>query len=112
MSKIAALSGRISGTLALLVLCVTPPAAQAASFNCNIADRPDEVLICQDGRLSALDERMSSLYFNLRNSLVGRERSRLEADQAAWLRARYSCGRDYGCIRGLYESRISELAHY
>ena len=103
------------GLAALTVLgtlTLSAGAAEAQSFNCNAADRPDEVLICQDPRLSALDQRMSSLYFRLRNSLVGAARERLEADQAAWLRQRFGCGRDFGCIRDLYQSRIAELSRY
>jgi uncharacterized protein len=40
------------------------------SFNCQTADRPDEVLICQSAELSALDERMSSLYYHAAKSAV------------------------------------------
>jgi len=102
--------------VALALLWAAIPAtatpAMAASFNCTIADKPDEVLICQNERLSSLDERMSSLYFRLRNSLAGRARDRLEAEQASWLQQRFACGRDYDCIRGLYESRIADLANY
>jgi len=94
------------------MLCLMPFAAQAASFNCNRADRPDEILICQNGQLSALDERLSSLYFRLRNSLGGSERRRLESDQARWLRQRFDCGRDFACIRDLYRDRITELGNY
>jgi uncharacterized protein len=43
--------------------------AQAASFNCRMATRPDEIVICQDQELSALDEQMASLFFELRNKL-------------------------------------------
>jgi uncharacterized protein len=95
-----------------LTLVEMPVVTQAASFNCNIAERPDEVLICQNDRLSALDERMSSLYFRLRNRLIGSERRQLEADQAAWLQDRFACGRDFPCIFNLYQGRISELANY
>jgi len=91
------------------MLPVLPMAAQAASFNCNIADRPDEVLICQNPELSGLDDQMSSLYFRLRNRLGGSARRLLESDQSAWLQRRFACGRDYGCIRRLYVYRISEL---
>ena len=100
-----------AGGLMVLMAWATPLAAQP-SYNCNMADRPDEVLICQSPQLSALDRRMSSLYFELRNSLGGRPRARLEEDQAIWLRQRFSCGRDYGCIQALYESRIAELLRY
>jgi hypothetical protein len=35
------------------------------------AKTPDEVLICQNSRLSTLDEQMSSVFFRLRNALSG-----------------------------------------
>jgi uncharacterized protein len=93
----------------LLAFTLAPLTAQAQSFNCKTADRPDEVLICQDSRLSALDERMSSMYFGLRNSLGGSAHLRLEADQVDWLRARMGCGRDYRCISSAYDRRIGQL---
>src|SRR5687767_9296270 len=93
-------------------LTVLPVTAEAQSFNCRAATRPDEVLICQNDRLSALDERMSSLYFRLRNQLVGGERRALEAEQSAWLRSRISCGRDFRCIERHYERRIAQLVNY
>ena len=43
--------------VAFMLLSTAMPAT-AASFNCAIADRPDEVLICQNERLSSLDERV------------------------------------------------------
>jgi uncharacterized protein len=100
----------IAGLLAIWTLSVMPAAAQ--SFNCNLASKPDEILICQNPQLGALDEKMSSLYFQIRNRLTGAARSRLEADQTAWLERRFGCGRDAGCIRSLYESRIAQLENY
>jgi hypothetical protein len=50
--------------------------------NCRTADRPDEVLICQDSRLSVLDERMSSIYYSLRDTLRGAEREALVSTAA------------------------------
>jgi uncharacterized protein len=92
-----------------LALALIPLTAQAQSFNCRTASLPDEVLICQNPRLSRLDERMASLYFTLRNSLAGAERRELEADQRRWLNSRIACGRDYGCILAHYERRIRVL---
>jgi uncharacterized protein len=86
--------------------------AEAQSFNCRYAKAADEVLICQSPRLAGLDERMSSIYFRLRNSLPGRQRASLEADQAAWLRGRQACGRDGSCIEDAYRRRIQELLSY
>jgi len=89
-----------------------PVAAQAQSFNCRTAERPDEILICQSPRLRELDEIMASLYFSLRNRLYGAARAELEASQSAWLRSRIGCGRDYGCIESHYRRRIRQLRNY
>jgi uncharacterized protein len=96
----------------LLLLVATPIAAQAQSFNCRYARTADEVLICEDASLGALDERMSSIYARLRNSLSGGTRATLEADQSTWLRSRMSCGRDADCIADAYRQRIRELQNY
>lgn len=100
----------------LAILCVLPfmttPAvgpAMAQSFNCRYAKAPDEVLICQNPRLSSLDEEMASAFFKLRRSLPVRGQARLDADQQAWLRARMSCGRDAECIEAAYARRIQQL---
>jgi uncharacterized protein len=89
-----------------------PVSAQSASFNCRLADKPDEVLICQSRELSVLDDRMSSLYFTLRNRLRGAQRSALEVQQTAWLRGRMACGRDYGCVLNAYNSQIQLLLNW
>jgi uncharacterized protein len=96
------------------MIAVLPPsfAVQAQSFNCRTADRPDEVLICQNARLSSLDEEMSSFYFRLRNALSGSERRALEAGQRRWLQSRINCGRDFDCIEALYERRLRFLHDY
>jgi uncharacterized protein len=98
--------------LPLVAGLLLPGAAEAQSFNCAYARSPDEVLICEDPRLSALDELLSSLYYRARNSSFGYERARLEADQAAWLRSRRACGRDGACIASAYRARIQELRAY
>jgi uncharacterized protein len=103
---------RIAFVLAIGLSSLVPLSAQAQSFNCRTANRPDEVMICQDRHLSSLDERMSSLYFTLRNRLGGAERRALEAAQTSWLESRFACGRDYGCIERRYDRRIDELNNY
>jgi uncharacterized protein len=98
--------------ITFLLLAATSFGARGQSFNCVTADRPDEVLICQNDRLSRRDERMSSLYFTLRNQLWGAERQALKASQRSWLQSRMDCERDYQCIEGLYEQRIVFLSNY
>src|SRR5262249_7653019 len=96
----------------LLVLCLVRSATYAQSFNCRFARPADEVLICQDDALSALDERMSNTYSRLRNRLYGLERRTLQTEQANWLRMRRDCGRDEVCIEDSYRQRIRELETY
>jgi uncharacterized protein len=103
---------KIAGMFGLVILALTPFAAQAQSFNCRYARSADEVLICQNARLGALDERLSGIYARLRNSLYGSARRGLEAEQASWLRSRRRCGRDAGCIASSYMQRIRELQAY
>src|SRR5208282_3363980 len=76
--------------------------AGAQSFNCNYAKAPDEVMICNSPALSRLDEQMSVMYFQTRNSLSGVARAQLQNDQAAWLRGRQMCGGDPDCIADAY----------
>jgi uncharacterized protein len=93
--------------LASLVLISS---AHAQSFNCRYARTPDEVAICEDARLSRLDERLSNRFFRLRDSLYGPDRARLDRDQTAWLDARHQCGGDPACIAAAYRARLSELS--
>jgi uncharacterized protein len=89
-----------------LVALFLPASAEAQSFNCRYARFADEVTICQEPRLSRLDERMSQLFYELRNDIGG---ARLDAEQDAWLWSRRSCGRDPACIESAYRERIREL---
>jgi uncharacterized protein len=98
--------------LAVPLALLMPLQAQSASFNCRLADKPDEVLICQSPELFALDDRMSSLYFTLRNRLYGAPRRALEAQQSAWLRGRFACGRDYRCVESAYLRQIQVLTSW
>src|SRR5215218_5404830 len=93
-----------------LILCFSPIPVHAQSFNCQLARAADEIMICQDGRLSALDEQMSGRYRQIRNGLPGPERHALEAAQADWLRKRQQCGADGACIAAAYRERIRELS--
>jgi uncharacterized protein len=94
------------------IACLLATAVHAQSFNCRYAKSADEIMICQDQQLSALDEQMSSLYYNLRNSLGGYRRAALEDSQGRWLRGRISCGRDRDCIYASYVRRINFLQSY
>jgi len=98
----------VAGVAAL----ASPGMAGAQSFNCNYAKAPDEVMICNSPSLSKLDEQMSVMYFQTRNSLAGAPRARLEGDQVAWLRGRQACGGDPDCLADAYRERIHQLSNY
>jgi uncharacterized protein len=97
--------------LALGVAACTGSAAPASaqSFNCNYAKTADEVLICQSPELARMDTVVSESYFSLRNSLDSRSAAWLKNQQAEWLQARMSCGRDYSCIYYTYARRWSQI---
>jgi uncharacterized protein len=88
---------RLIGLVSLLSLLLVQ-SAHAQSFNCRFARTSDEIAICNDARLSRLDERLSSRFYSLRDSLSGPDRVRLDQRQSAWLDSRHRC-----------RSEISEL---
>src|SRR3954468_22944957 len=102
------------GTMHLRLLSLTSfllcHPAHAQTFNCYYARAPDEVAICQDARLSRLDERLSNRFFHLRDSLSGSDQARLDRAEETWLHARHRCGGNRACIAEAYRVRLSELS--
>ena len=99
------------GTLLLLVPCVAPTGAEAASFDCSEARTPLEITICGHPELDEADSRMGRAYGRLRR-LVGPERApELLQDQRRWLGERTSrCDeRDADCLLGVVQERTREL---
>jgi uncharacterized protein len=90
-------------------LLITVGGAAAQSFDCRRARAPDELLICRDARLAALDAQMAAAFFRLRRSLPPGRQAQLDAEQQSWLRARASCGPDAACLAAAYERRIRQL---
>ena len=96
--------------LVCLVTLLSVQSAQAQSFDCRNARVPDEVAICEDDRLSQLDERLSRRFYRLRDSLYGPDRAGLDYAQSRWLDRRHRCGFNRGCIAAAYRARIAELS--
>jgi uncharacterized protein YecT (DUF1311 family) len=105
----AAISAGTLLALAAMATSVRPVAAQ--EFDCRNAEFASERAICGSDRLSALDERMSALYADLKTTAYGDrdERADLKTYQQQFLDARDACGRDVECIRGAYLDQISVL---
>lgn len=78
------------------------------SFDCSLANHPNEQTICQSQTLSALDRGLSHIYSVLL-SAVPDDRGVHQDAQRAWLSLRQSCGQDAQCISDLYLSRASQI---
>ena len=97
----------IAGAAALLSL---PSPAQAVSFDCARARGADEVTICRDPRLSALDSEMSGLWYAYSRvpMLMGGNGDR--GDEArAFLARRAACRANFACLAAAYRARIEAL---
>jgi uncharacterized protein len=97
----------------LILTCLLPAAAHAAGFDCAKAAAPTETAICQDPRLSSLDDAMITIYkyaaARLGSVAEGQGIPQLEADQRSWLRKREKCGAVRTCIMHATERRLSVL---
>lgn len=109
MTRAAHISGITTAVFAATIFAAAHPVA-AQSFNCGAASERAEVVVCNNDRLSALDERMSRLYDRLMSSSGGRESEKIRAYQRRFLAARNSCVRDVSCIKGAYLDQIEVLS--
>lgn len=95
---------------ALAVLAAQAGRANAQEFDCRQAGMASERTICRSDVLGALDEKMSGLYAELKQSYGRRsERDQLKRYQRQFLAARNDCGRDTECIKGAYLDQIGVL---
>lgn len=84
--------------------------AGAASFDCNKATHPDEIAICDNPNLSALDSEMGGLWFAYSKIpfLMGMNGNRQDEAQA-FLQTRAACGANVSCLASAYDQRIATL---
>jgi len=78
-------------------------AVHAASFDCTKASSPTEKMICQNPKISKLDDRLSEVYKEVRNidaSVVD--------EQRAWLKEARAC-KDEKCLENAYGIRVEAL---
>ncbi|HTU10456.1 MAG TPA: hypothetical protein VMG08_06100 [Allosphingosinicella sp.] len=89
--------------------CFATPAA-AASFDCSLARRADEATVCRTPALSALDSEMGGLWYAYSRvpMFMGGNGARMDAAEA-FLARRRACGRNVGCLTGIYRARIVAL---
>jgi uncharacterized protein YecT (DUF1311 family) len=96
--------------LALAIMAGNARPASSQEFDCRNAEFASERTICGSDGLSALDDRMSQLYRELKAASSNRyQRDDLKDYQHQFLNARDACGPDSECIRGAYLDQISVL---
>ena len=103
-----------------LALLLAAPGAEAASFDCKKATRPEEKLVCSDPELSRLDEALAKAYLAGRQKLGVAAGESVQVAQRSWLgwwpracstgRKGVKLGRDaVACARREYEERLKAV---
>ena len=83
--------------------------AQAASFDCGKAERPDEKTVCADLLLNDLDVELATTYRLLGGLFAMGVRGEMQDAQDDWLVKRRQCKNDKSCLRTAYRQRLEEL---
>jgi len=86
-----------------------PVAVAQPSFDCRIVHNADELAICGNAGLAALDRTLSSLYYGLADRLPTGARVALRREEEGWIGRRRACGDVVPCIAQAYNTRIAEL---
>lgn len=96
-------------TAAAALAALASPAA-AASFDCSKARAPDEIAICANPDVSALDSEMGGLWFAYSQIpfLMGMNGNRQD-EAHAFLATRAACGANVACLTSAYAARIATL---
>lgn len=89
-----------------ILILISAVSAQAASFDCSLAQTVIEKTVCTNPEISKADEALAILYSNIKNQ--SRYASDLINNQRAWLKERNSCKTD-SCILEKYKIREAEL---
>ena len=92
--------------LLTLLLSVLATTANAASFDCKLAQGKVEKMICVDSGLSTLDEQLGAAYTQIIGMVSDKQPEK--SMQRAWLRARNACT-DIACLQHAYAARNAEL---
>lgn len=92
----------------LTTFCVAN--AVAASFDCGKAKTLDEVAVCRNADISALDSEMGGLWYAYNLMPMGMGSSGARRDDARqFLRDRSVCAANVACLRKLYAARNQAL---
>jgi uncharacterized protein len=101
---------RLFAALAIAATLFAAAPALAASFDCNKAQKPDELAICGNPELSDLDVEMATLYgVRMEIPMMMGAKGAAQDEQVAFLQQRAACGGNVACIAGAYRQRIAVL---
>ena len=104
--SLAVLVGILTVSAFLAIPWALPQWALAASFNCHRNIGLVERTICENVNLSAMDDEMAYLYFQIINDLGRHGAQEALNGQRHWLDQRNECGANEKCLVTLYRSRI------
>ena len=101
---------RLKLTAFAFVMMAIGTQADAASFDCNRAQMPDEKAVCKNPGLSQLDSEMGALWYSYNRFpfLMGMSGVRQD-DAHQFLADRSRCGANVTCLRSVYLARIRAL---
>lgn len=95
---------------AVLWFAVAVLPAEAASFSCTKASKPDETAVCANPELSALDSEIGGLWFAYSRFPFLMGSNGVRHDEARqFLQDRAACTADVACLRKVYDARIAAL---
>lgn len=91
------------------MLALSASAHASPSFSCHRATWLDEVAICQNVQLAALDRQLAELYAMAMDIYKGGFKTHVQHTQREWLNQRHGCGIDAKCIDQMYANRLASL---
>jgi hypothetical protein len=79
----------------------------STSFNCRRAKADDEIAICSDAGLAAMDRQLGQLYDSAMQTVSDPEA--LKRSESDWVITRHMCNSDIECLRHAYGERIGQF---
>jgi uncharacterized protein len=91
-------------------LLAVAPRVIAASFDCSKATSTTETLICNDSRISALDDKLQQTYKVALATVASSSKKALVEEQRHWIAYTRDVCQDEACLQQAYAARIAMLA--
>ncbi|GAB6262499.1 MliC family protein [Photobacterium sp. R1] len=103
----------VFSVIATGVLMYTQAKSAQPSFDCSAVRAGSiEAMICQDERLSALDNQLADVYQQATAKATNEHPPVLKAEQRGWIKGRNECWKadaQHQCVEQEYQRRIAEL---